>query len=165
MRQYHLEAMMHTALAYVMTGRKEYGETAKNLLLGATEWDTEGISSILAPYGDEVGLGLVKSEALTYDWIYDLLNKEERKCVEDMLVARADQMLRRLRKQRFLSNPQSSHNGRMPGYLLEHALALAEHPRAVEWLDFGLKAMLTVHPHWAGKDGGWAQGLAYGSAY
>ncbi len=50
----------------------------------------------------------------------------------------------------------------MPGYLVEHAMALAEHPRAVEWLDFGLKAMLTVHPHWAGQDGGWAQGVQSG---
>jgi len=165
MRRYHLGAMMHTALAYLMTGREDYGETAKDILLGATQWDPEGISSILAPYGDEVGLGLVKSEALTYDWIYDLLTEDERKRVEEMMVARADQMVRRLRKQKFLSNPQSSHNGRMPGYLVEHAMALAEHPRAVEWLDFGLKAMLTVHPHWAGQDGGWAQGLAYGSAY
>ena len=165
MRRYHLGAMMHTALAYLMTGREDYGATAKAILLGATEWDPEGLSSILAPYGDEVGLGLVKSEALTYDWIYDLLTDDERKRVEDMLVARADQMIRRLRLQKFLSNPQSSHNGRMPGYLVEHAMALAEHPRAVEWLDFGLKAMLTVHPHWAGQDGGWAQGLAYGGAY
>jgi hypothetical protein len=165
MRRYHLGAMMHTALAYLMTGREEYGATAKEILLGATEWDPEGISSILAPYGDEVGLGLVKSEALTYDWIYDLLTEDERKRVEKMMVARADQMVRRLRKQKFLSNPQSSHNGRMPGYLVEHAMSLAEHPRAAEWLDFGLKAMLTTHPHWAGQDGGWAQGLAYGSAY
>ena len=165
MRDYHLEAMMHTALAYLMTGRKEFGETAKKLLLGAAEWDPEGISSILAPYGDEVGLGLLKSEALTYDWIYDLLSDDERELVEKMMAARADQMIRRLRLQNFLSEPQSSHNGRMPGYLVEHALALAEHPKAAEWLDFGLKAMLTIHPHWAGQDGGWAQGLAYGSAY
>jgi len=165
MRQYHLEAMMHTALAYLMTGRKEFGETAKTILMGATEWDPEGISSILAPYGDEVGLGLLRSEALTYDWIHDLLNDSEQKRVEEMIAARADQMIRRLRLQNYLSKPQSSHHGRMPGYLVEHALALAEHPRAAEWLDFGLKAMLTIHPHWAGQDGGWAQGLAYGSAY
>ena len=165
MRGYHLGAMTNTALAYLMTGKKEYGETAKTILLGATEWDPNGISSILAPYGDEIGLGLVKSEALTYDWIYDLLTPEERERVEEMIVARADEMVRRLRRRNFMSHPQESHNGRLPGYLIEHALVLAEHPNAVEWLDYALKVSLTVHPHWAGRDGGWAQGLAYGNAY
>jgi hypothetical protein len=112
-----------------------------------------------------VGLGLVKSEALTYDWIHDLLSEEERARVEKMMVARADEMVERLRRQRFLSRPQGSHNGRLPGYLMEHAVALAEHPNAEEWMELGLKAMLTIHPHWAGRDGGWAEGLAYGSAY
>jgi hypothetical protein len=165
MRHYHLGAMTHTALAYLMTGNKNYGETAKIILLGAAEWDPEGVSSILAPHGDEVGLGLVKSQALTYDWIYELLTEEERMRLERMIVARADQMLRRLRLQHFLTQPHSSHNGRLPGYLIEHALVLAEHPRAVKWLDYSLKAFLTIHPHWAGRDGGWAQGLAYGVPY
>ncbi|MHC4995928.1 MAG: DUF4962 domain-containing protein, partial [Planctomycetota bacterium] len=165
MRGYHLGGMLHTALMYVMTGEAAYGQTAKAILLGATEWDPEGVSSILAPYGDEVGLGLVKSEALVYDWIHDLLNADEKRRVEAMLVARADQMLRRLQKRDFLSSPEESHNGRLPGYLVEHAMALAEHPRAEVWLEYGLKSIMTVFPHWAGRDGGWAEGLSYGMAY
>ncbi len=43
----------------------------------------------------------------------------------------------------------------------EHALALAEEPRAEAWLDSALRAVLTVFPHWAGWDGGWAEGTAY----
>lgn len=165
MRRYHLGAMQHTALMYAMTGEKKYGETARALLLDAAEWNPEGISSIMAPYGDEVGLGLVKSEALTYDWIYDLLDADERAKAEAMLVARADQMLRRLERRDFLARPESSHDGRLPGYLLEHAIALAEHPRAAVWMEYGLKAILTVFPHWAGRDGGWAEGISYGMAY
>jgi len=165
MRRYHTGAMQHTALMYAMTGEKKYGEAAKALLLGAAEWDPEGISSVMAPHGDEVGLGLVKSEALTYDWIYDLLDADERAKAEAMLVARADQMLRRLERRDFLARPESSHNGRLPGYLLEHAIALSEHPRAAVWMDYGLKAILTVFPHWAGRDGGWAEGISYGMAY
>ncbi len=165
MRNYHLGAMQHTALMFVLTGEKKYGDAAKALLLGAAEWDPEGISSIMAPYGDEVGLGLVKSEALTYDWIYELLNSDERAKAETMLAARADQMLRRLQRRDFLERPESSHDGRLPGYLLEHAIALAEHPRAVVWMDYALKAILTVFPHWAGRDGGWAEGISYGIAY
>jgi hypothetical protein len=166
MRHYHLGAMTHTALAYLMTANRDYGETAKTILLGAADWNTEGISSIISRVqGDEVGMGLLKSEALTYDWIHDLLTEEERMRVQRMIVARADQMLRRLRLKHFLSQPQSSHDGRLPGYLIEHALVLAEHPRAAEWMDYALKAFLTIHPHWAGTDGGWAQGLAYGVPY
>ena len=165
MRRYHLGAMQHLALMYVLTGEKKYGEAAKALLLSAADWDPEGISSVMAPYGDEVGLGLVKSEALTYDWIYDLFDAGQRRKAEAMLVARADQMLRRLQRRDFLTRPESSHDGRLPGYLLEHAIAMAEHPRAQVWLDYGLKTILTVFPHWAGRDGGWAEGLAYGTAY
>jgi len=165
MRRYHLGAMQHTSLMYAMTGEKKYGEAARALLLGAAEWDPEGISSVMAPYGDEVGLGLVKSEALTYDWIYDLLNADERTKAEGMLVARADQMLRRLERRDFLARPESSHDGRLPGYLLEHAIALAEHPRAAVWMEYALKSILTVFPHWAGRDGGWAEGISYGMAY
>lgn len=69
MRRYHLGAMTNTALAYLMTGKKEYGETAKTILLGATEWDPNGISSILAPYGDEIGLGLVNGFRCNCMWV------------------------------------------------------------------------------------------------
>ncbi len=165
LRRYHQGAMQHLALMYAMTGERKYGEKAKALLLNAAEWDPEGISSVMAPYGDEVGLGLVKSEALTYDWIYDLLTDEERAKAEAMLVARADQMLRRLQRRDFLARPESSHDGRLPGYLVEHAIALAEHPRAAVWMDYALKTILTVFPHWAGRDGGWAEGISYGMAY
>lgn len=165
MRRYHQGAMQHLALMYVLSGERRYGQAAKALLLGAAEWDPEGISSVMAPYGDEVGLGLAKSEALTYDWIYDLLDADDRHKAEAMLVARADQMLRRLQRRDFLARPESSHDGRLPGYLVEHAIAMAEHPRSRVWLDYALKSILTVFPHWAGRDGGWAEGLAYGTAY
>lgn len=165
MRRYHTDAMVNLALMYALSGERKYGEHAKALLLGATEWDPEGISSIMSPFGDEIGLGLVKSEAHAYDWIYDLLSGPERAKVRQMLVARADQMMRRLERRDYLANPEESHAGRLPGYLLEHAIALAEEPRAEVWLDYGLRALTTVHPHWAGFDGGWAEGLSYGLAY
>ena len=163
MRRYHQGAMLHLALMYLMSGEKKYGQAAKALLLSAAEWDPEGISSILSRHGDEVGLGLVKSEALTYDWIYDLLNADERQRAEAMLVARADQMLRRLKRARLSRSGRVEPRCRLPGYLVEHAIALAEHPRAQVWLDYALKTILTVFPHWAGQDGGWAEGLSYAS--
>ncbi|MEX0324279.1 MAG: DUF4962 domain-containing protein [Puniceicoccaceae bacterium] len=165
LRGYHQRGMDPLALMYLLSGDKKYGLKAKEILLGATEWDPEGISSILAPYGDEVGLSIVRSEAHTYDWIYDLLSPEERKTVRKMLIARADQMLRRLEKRDYLQKPSESHNGRLPGYLIEHAIVLAEEPRAEVWMDYAMRTVMTCFPHWAGSDGGWAEGISYGLAY
>jgi len=159
------EGMAALALMYRLTGERRYGEAAKAHLLNIAQWDPEGISSVMAPHGDEIGLGIAKSAAVTWDWIYDLLDGAERERVRRMLVTRADQMLRRLERSDFLARPEESHNGRLPGYLIEHAIALAEEPRAEAWLDYALRAALTVFPHWAGPDGGWAEGIAYGLAY
>lgn len=165
MRRYHDGAMRHGALLYALTGERRFGEKAREILLGAAAWDPEGISSILSPYGDEVGLGLARAAAETYDWIFDLLSDGERARVRQMLVARGDQMLRRLRRADYLANPTESHNGRLPGYLAEYAIALAEEPAAVAWMDYAMRTFLTVYPHWGGRDGGWAEGINYGLSY
>ena len=165
LRAYHDNGMVPLALMYLLTGERQYGEKAKAILLGAADWDPEGISSVMAPHGDEVGLGLARSAAQTYDWIYDLLSPAEREKVSSMLVARADQMLRRLLKRDYISYPSESHNGRLPGYLVEHAIAMAEHPRAQVWMDYAMRTFMTSFPHWAGKDGGWAEGIPYALSY
>ncbi len=165
MRRYHDGGMRHCALMYALTGTRKYGEKARDLLLGAAAWDPEGISSVLSPFGDEVGLGLAKAAAETYDWVYDLLSEPERAQARRMLIARGDQMLRRLQRSNYLANPAESHNGRLPGYLAEYAIALAEEPAAVAWMDYALRVFLTVYPHWGGQDGGWAEGINYGLAY
>jgi len=36
---------------------------------------------------------------------------------------------------------------------------------AVTWLDYSLKALTTTYPHWAGYEGGWAEGIGYGRPY
>lgn len=165
LRRYHTDGMVALALMHLLSGERKYGDLSKAILLGAAEWDPEGVSSVMGKYGDEVGLGLVKSCAQTYDWIYDILSDSERAKVQKMLVARADQMLRRLEKRDYLAYPEESHAGRLPGYLVEHAIALAEEPRAEVWMDYAMRVFLTVFPHWAGKDGGWAEGVSYGLAY
>ena len=165
MRKYHDGGMRSLALCYLLSGETPYGEAARRLLVDAAQWDPEGISSILAPYGDEVGLGLLRAGAEVYDWIFDLLTEAERRSVEEMLGARADQMIRRLEKSDYTFTPEESHNGRLPGFLLEHAIARAEDPRAVSWAEYALKIIATNFPHWAGYEGGWAQGVPYGMSY
>ncbi len=165
MRRYHDQGMRSLALMYLLTGERKYGEEARKLIVDAAGWDPEGISSILAPYGDEVGLGLLRVGAEVYDWIYDLLSDAERDLVARMVGARADQMIRQLEKSDYTFKPEGSHNGRLPGFLLEHAVALAEDERAIGWTEYALKVIATNFPHWAGHEGGWAQGVPYGMSY
>ena len=165
MRKFHDGAMRTLALFYLLTGEKRYGEAARRFIVDAAQWDVEGISSILAPYGDEVGLGLLRAGAEVYDWIYDIFTKDERELVAHMLGARADQMIRRLEKNDYTFRPDGSHDGRLPGFLLEHAIACAEDERAPSWAEYALKIIATNFPHWAGYEGGWAQGVPYGMSY
>lgn len=165
MRKYHDSGMRVLAMRHALEGDAAAGEKAKAILLGAAEWDPEGISSVMSKYGDEIGLGLAKAAAETYDWVYDILSDDERAKVKQMLIARADQLMRRLQKSDYLFLSEESHNGRLPGYLVEHAIALAEEPRAAVWMDYAVRILMTVYPHWGGYDGGWAEGIPYGMAY
>ncbi|GIX07027.1 MAG: hypothetical protein KatS3mg115_1430 [Candidatus Poribacteria bacterium] len=165
-RRYIDGGMEPLAMAFLLTGERRFGEVAARILVHVAQWDPEGISSILAPYGDEIGLSLCKCGARAYDWLYELLSESERETVRRMVLARGNQMLRRLKERHdFLAFPGESHAGRLPGYLCEHAIALAEEPDAERWLDYALRALMTVFPHWGGPDGGWAEGINYGRSY
>ncbi|MHC4435125.1 MAG: heparinase II/III domain-containing protein, partial [Planctomycetota bacterium] len=66
----------------------------------------------------------------------------------------------------YLTFPGESHDGRLIAYLTDMSLAMAgETPDAETWLTYSLKALLTFYPHWAGIDGGWAEGTPYGLWY
>ena len=82
-----------------------------------------------------------------------------------MLIAHGNAMLERLKRRDFLNFSAYSHDGRLPGYLVEFSIALAEEPVSEEWLDYALRALLTVFPHWAGSEGGWAEGINYSLSY
>lgn len=153
------------ALMYVLTDEKQYGAAAKAHIMNLISWGTDGVMSVQDPRFDEVGLGIARSLPQGYDWCYDLFSKKERIAVESFMIELGNKLLERMKTRDFLNNPSESHDGRVPGYLLEFAIALAEHPEAVAWMDYGLKATLTVFPHWAGQDGGWAEGVVYAMTY
>ena len=156
--------MVPMALVYVLTGEKKYGEAARAHLLNILDWELDGVASLETGF-DEVGLRIAHTAPQAYDWCYDLFTPQERDAVEAMLVQRGNQMLDRLKKRDFLNTSGLSHDGRLPGYLLEFALALADKPEAVEWTDYGMKTLLTVFPHWGDNDGGWAEGVHYALSY
>ena len=156
--------MVPMALMYQLSGEEKYGMAAKKHLLNVLDWELDGVASLVESF-DEVGLRIARTAAQGYDWLYDILTEEERREVRKMLLARGDQMLARLESRDFLYKSAYSHDGRLPGYLLEFSIVLAEEERAQVWMDYAMRALLTVFPHWGGKEGGWAEGINYVLSY
>ena len=158
--------MSTLALAYLLSGNERYGLAAKKLLLEVESWGVEGPMSVLSEFGDEPGLSMARHGHRAYDWLYPLFDESERVRVKKMTIDRARQVLTRLRRADYLAYPSESHNGRLIAYLAEYAVVINdEAPDSAEWLDYSLKALTTFYPHWAGRDGGWAEGIGYATAY
>jgi len=160
--------LMHLSLAYLMTEDVKYAEAGKRILLEIASWPTDDadVTSVSAKWGDEPGLSYSKCAHFAYDWLYHALDDNEKRLVFKMCEDRAWQTHRRLVRQTYLATPGDSHNGRMIAYLSDMAIAMAgESDGAKTWLDFSLKALTTIYPHWAGYEGGWAEGAPYGLWY
>ena len=161
-------ALMDLSLAFLMSEENKYARAAKRILLEIASWptDDDDVTSVSARWGDEAGLSFSKCAHIAYDWLYPALNDSERKQVFDMCRARAWQTYGRLNRSNYLTYPGESHAGRLIAYLTDMSLAMAgETPDAEIWLTYSLKALLTFYPHWAGVDGGWAEGTGYGLWY
>jgi len=161
-------AMVSMAQAWFFTGEKKYGDAAKTILLEIADWshDYDHVSSIGAKWGDEIGLSYSRFAHKVYDWMYDYLSPSEKEKVFKMCEARAWHTYQRLSNVNYLTNSGESHNGRLIAYLAEMAIALAYESDGVEtWLDYSLKALTTIYPHWGGTEGGWAEGVPYGLWY
>jgi len=159
-----MDEMEQCALAYLLTGKREYGDEAKRRLLHFFSWDPEG-STNLWSY-DEPAMWVMMRGTRAYDWTYDLFAPSEREKVEPVMKARAEHFYRHLKRRPFESNPYESHAGRMPGFLGEAALSFAhEWPEARGWLEYATLLYYTSYPAWGGDDGGWQEGPGYWSAY
>lgn len=160
------QGMSNLALSYLLTGDERYGLAAKKILLEVASWGVEGPMSLLSKFGDEPGLSMSRHGQRAYDWLFPLFDEKERAVVRDHSIARARQILQRLRRADYLAKPAESHAGRLICYLSEYAAVLKdETPDAVEWLDYSLRALTTFYPHWGGADGGWAEGVSYAMGY
>lgn len=161
-------ALMDLSLAYLMTKEARYGNAARRILLELADWPTDDndVTSVSAKWGDEPGLSLARCLHRAYDWLYETLSRHERAKVLAACEGRAWQTYRRLLRYNYLTYPGESHNGRLIAYLAEMAIVMArESQGATTWLDYSLKALTTIYPHWGGDDGGWAEGARYGMSY
>ena len=162
-------ALINLSIAYLVSGDKKYSHAGKRILLEITSWPTtdDDVTSVSSRWGDEPGLHIAKCAHRAYDWLYDSLNEDERCQILTMCEARAWQVYRRLKEnQNFLTFPGESHAGRLVAYLAEMAIVMAaDSEGAKEWLNYSLKALTTLYPHWGTVDGGWAEGMDYAKDY
>ena len=161
--------LMHLALGYLMTEEAKYADAAKRILLEIARWPTDDadVTSVSAKWGDEPGLSFSKCAHFAYDWLYEALSDAEKALVLKMCEERAWQTYRRLKdRTNYLTCPGSSHDGRLIAYLSDMAIVMAgESEGATTWLEYSLRALTTIYPHWAGHEGGWAEGTPYGLWY
>lgn len=164
--------MVRLALVWKITGEQKYLEGAKKWMLHIAGWDPNGITSYNLPLpggstgNDEAGMPILERMAITYDWIEDELNAEEKTLVLKSLKERGNQLLEYYTEKNFISEPWSNHAVRALAFTgLAGLSALGELPEAEKWLDYVIRCYITSFPTWGGDDGGWSQGLSYWTAY
>lgn len=153
------------ALAHLATGRADYARAARERVLSVADWDPEGSTSLSA--NDEAHMSILWYGAAAADWTWDAFSAEERARVVACLRARGVATFAHIRHEGIYGVEKfDSHAGRQ--IVLLGLLSLAFHheiPESAEWLAFLRPVLCGVWPVWAGDDGAWAEGPAYGMTY
>ena len=185
-RQYYKEYFHHVrdhidhdlracALYYLLTGDDEAGAFAREVIRHVCGFTPDGPNSLEVEaddldwyWGDEPGLSYARILPECYDWTYDRFSEREREFIERNLLQRCRNTFDRLRGGPFFTDPSNSHIARLPAFLGQMAVLLAdrlEPGEAETMLDYVIDVFWTFYPHWGGSDGGWAEGVQYGNAY
>ncbi|MEZ5976757.1 MAG: DUF4962 domain-containing protein [Planctomycetota bacterium] len=158
-----LEPASTLAFVWRVTGREEFGELAKRLLLECARWDPEGATGYR--YNDEAGMPYAYWFARTYTLVRPLLDDEERAACRDVMRVRGREMYAHLAPSH-LWKPYSSHSNRAWHFLGEVGIAfLGEIEEADDWVWFAANVFACVYPVWSDDDGGWHEGNAYWNSY
>lgn len=152
------------AFAYLLDGKQEYGEAARDLMMAFCAWDPKGSTNYR--YNDEAAMPLLYYPSRAYTWAHDMFTEEEREKVRAVMRVRGNDCYRHLRGRRHLWSPYASHSNRAWHWLGEVAVAFKDEiPEAGAWLDYIMTIFTTCYPVWGGADGGWHEGVAYWSSY
>lgn len=157
-----LYAVKHCAVAFRLTGEREYLDTAKKWLLAIAGWDVEGPTA--RSYNDESAFRVTTALAWGYDWLHDELTGEERAKVKKALLLRGRELFSYVRDQiQIHVKLLDSHGIRsLSMTLVPAALALFhEEEEARAWLDYTIEYFFCIFTPWGGEDGGWAEGPTY----
>ncbi|NKB71968.1 MAG: DUF4962 domain-containing protein [Candidatus Latescibacteria bacterium] len=162
-RQMGQEAQLF-ALIYLIEQDPEFGRAAIERLLEFACWDVEGATSTW--HNNEPHMSVINLAPRAYDWVYRLMEEGERAQVREALRRRGNQTLERFRRFNYGVTGTDNHSGRLLGFLGECGIVLAgECDEVEEWFDFILPTTVAMYPWWGGRQGGWAQGVSYSSAY
>lgn len=165
-RQFGVDAQ-NFALVHLIDGPERapgFGEAAVARLLEFASWDVEGATSTF--HSNEPHMSVMTFGPRAYDWAWDVLSPAERETVQRALRDRGNQTMERFRRADYGVTGSDNHSGRLTGFLGECGIALAgEVDEAAAWFDFILPTCVAMFPWWGGREGGWAQGVSYSSAY
>lgn len=157
-----LYAIRHMAIAGVVLEDRELLAKAKEWLLHAARWNTEGTTC--RDYNDEAAFRIAGALAWGYDWLYGELTDEERSEVRRALLRRTEQVaFHVIERSKIHQVPYDSHAVRsLSSVLVPCCIAMfGEEEKAREWLDYTLEYFSAVYSPWGGSDGGWAEGPMY----
>ena len=165
-RQFGQDAQLF-ALVHLIDGPSRapgFGEAAVERLLEFARWDVEGATSTV--HNNEPHMSVMTFGPRAYDWAWDVLSEAERAAVQAALRGRGNSTMERFRRADYGVTGSDNHSGRLTGFLGECGIALAgEVDDAATWFDFILPTCVAMFPWWGGREGGWAQGVSYSSAY
>lgn len=165
-RRYTIRALNGAAtlaFAYQLSGRKEYADLAKRILMDCAQWDPRGSTGYR--YNDEAGMPYAYYFSRAYTFLHDQLNEEQRAQCRRVMKVRGEEMYRHLYP-RHLWRPYSSHSNRAWHFLGEVGIAfLDEIEEADDWVWFAMNVFYNVYPVWCDDEGGWHEGTSYWSSY
>ena len=165
-RQFGQDAQLF-ALVHLIDGPQRapgFGEAAVERLLEFARWDVEGSTSTI--HNNEPHMSVINLGPRAYDWAYDVMSESERAAVREALRGRGNSTMTRFQRANYGVTGSDNHSGRLTGFLGECGIVLAgECDDVVDWFDFILPTCVAMFPWWGGREGGWAQGVSYSSAY
>ncbi len=149
------------ATLYLLTGEEKYGMEARRRMLHLASWDPEGSTSLF--HNDEPGHEIISVIARAYDWIYPLLDQNDKDKICKMLAVRIPQLYKVLINKPFEIHPYESHAmGYFIGDLLEACICMADEIPVEEMLEYVLLQLWSPYfPPYGGDDGGWCEGPSY----
>lgn len=153
------------ALAYLATGEKKYSRAACSRMASISKWDPSGSSYL--EHNDEAHMSVIWHGPAACDWVWDEFTDEERAAVIEQFRERGRITYEHMHDSGLYGVTLfNSHPGREIVFLAMIALVFHEHiPDAEKWLEWLRPVLCRLWPVWAGDDGGWAEGPAYGLAY
>ncbi|MEK8213847.1 MULTISPECIES: DUF4962 domain-containing protein [unclassified Paenibacillus] len=155
-------AVRHLAIAGIVLEDEVLIAKAREWLLHAASWNTEGTTS--RDYNDECSFRIAGALAWGYDWLHGSLTEEERLKVRQALLRRTGQIaFHVIERSRIHQVPYDSHAIRsLSSVLVPCCISmLGEEEEVQEWLDYTLEYFSAMYTPWGGKDGGWAEGPMY----